>query len=531
MILRNPLPQTTFVNHNGSPLYPNDISSRAIGVGSALGGDFFGWEFVLYGGFLSALGATAFAASFYWLYALSITELAARYRTSGGSFDFVRVALGRRAGALMAVLGLLKLLLANSALALAISSYLIQGGMPRNMQLICWIITYGAFTLLDTIGVRQSANIQVSATVLCVMILIFYSASSFEKFSYARIRRSGLINDGILGFFKGFPFALQFFDGFEEVPLLMGYAIDPEKSIPQAIVSCYITILFIALMILFSGAGITSFSVLIASEAPLMNGIDAVYGHSTFASDVVANLVVVGLLVNFFAFVLFTSQQMQAVAEAGQLPAFLAYRDPVHGAPIAASICSSVVGLILTAGFAFIFGESAAQDTLVTAALMPAVLGYALLLECIVRIREVERRNLSGNVDPHDCVILGQEPGDLRFYWGLNGAKMAQLMCVMFVISLLVLATISRDFRWGLVVLLLLSTSMLIGMEKFFSATKTTTEDFDSKTFNDESKQENIDDTTCLLAPSLPNTDISCSDSNFCNAKFSRIEDLEVYHC
>ena len=29
----------------------------AIGVGSALGGDFFGWEFIFYGGFGSALAA------------------------------------------------------------------------------------------------------------------------------------------------------------------------------------------------------------------------------------------------------------------------------------------------------------------------------------------------------------------------------------------------------------------------------------------------------------------------------------------
>ena len=37
-------------------------------------------------------------------------------------------------------------------------------------------------------------------------------------------------------------------------------------------------------------------------------------------------------------------------------------------------------GLVLTAGFAFVFDEAMAQNTLVTAALMPAVLGYALLL-------------------------------------------------------------------------------------------------------------------------------------------------------
>ena len=41
----------------------------AIGVGSALGGDFFGWQFVLYGGFGSATAATIFSALLYWLYA------------------------------------------------------------------------------------------------------------------------------------------------------------------------------------------------------------------------------------------------------------------------------------------------------------------------------------------------------------------------------------------------------------------------------------------------------------------------------
>jgi hypothetical protein len=78
----------------------------AIGVGAALGGDFFGWQFVLYGGFLSAIVATLTASLFYWLYAGIITELAVRYKSTGGAFDFVNRALGPYEGALMAILGL-----------------------------------------------------------------------------------------------------------------------------------------------------------------------------------------------------------------------------------------------------------------------------------------------------------------------------------------------------------------------------------------------------------------------------------------
>ncbi len=305
----------------------------AIGVGSALGGDFFGWQFCLYGGFGSAVGAVLISGFFYWLYAGAITELASRYKTSGGAFDFVKDALGNRSAAIMAILGLLKLILANSALALAISSYLVQGGMPRYLQPACWVATYGVFTCLDAVGVRQSANIQVLATILCVAILLVYAASTFSKFSVEAISYDGYFHDSWLGFFKGLPFALQFFDGFEEVPLLMGYAVNPEKTIPKAISISYITIALIAVLVLVSGAGSSPASVLLASDAPLMDGIDAVYGPGNILSDIIAYMIVVGLLVNFFAFILFTSQQVQAVAEAGQLPTFLACRHPVHGAP------------------------------------------------------------------------------------------------------------------------------------------------------------------------------------------------------
>jgi ethanolamine permease len=439
----------------------------AIGVGSALGGDFFGWQFVLYGGFGSAICAVLFSAAFYWLYAGAITELAARYKTSGGSFDFVKAALGRRAAALMAVLGLLKLILANSALALSISSYLVQGGMSRSLQIVCWIGTYGIFTLLDSVGVRQSANVQVMATVLCVLILIFYSCSSLTQFKLSCITSGGLLHDGARGFFKGLPFALQFFDGFEEVPLLMGYAMDPERTIPRAILACYVTVSAIAVMVLVSGSGITSFTEIIDSDAPLMDGIEIVYGAHTFVSDMVAYLIVLGLIVNFFAFVLFASQQVQAVAEAGQLPPFLAYRHPVHGAPIAASVTASVVGLVLTAGFAFVFDEVQAQDILVTAALMPAVLGYALLLECIVRVRSVETLKDNDVLTHRDVVRLGADPGSLRFMYGSFGARFGQMMCLVFVLGLLVLATVSKNFLYGLVILALLGSATYAGMSTY----------------------------------------------------------------
>jgi ethanolamine permease len=457
----------------------------AIGVGSALGGDFFGWQFTLYGGFGSAVLAVLFCGAFYWLYAGVITELAARYKTTGGSFDFVNHALGENAASVMAVLGLLKLILANSALALAISSYLVSGGMPSHFQPVCWVCTYGFFTYLDSIGVRQSANVQVMATIFCVLVLIIYSVSAFTKFDVTNLRTGGLFIKGSSGFFQGLPFALQFFDGFEEVPLLMGYAHDAERTIPQAILYCYVTIALIAGLVLLSGSGASPSAELLASEAPLMDGIDLVYGPGNVISDVMAYAIVIGMFVNFFAFVLFISQQVQAIADAGQLPSFLAYRHPLHGAPITASVCGSALGLFFTFAFAVVFGIVPAQDTLVTAALMPAVLQYMLLLQCIVKVRSVEHLQLSQQLSARDEQRLGSDPRSLRFAYGVSGARAGQMMCAVFVLSLLFLATLSIDFFWGIIVLILCGICMYAGMRWSVGASMTITDHFTLEEFGD----------------------------------------------
>ena len=239
-------------------------------------------------------------------------------------------------------------------------------------------------------------------------------------------------------------------------------------TIPKGVTASYISVTIVAFMILFAGCGITPIDTLLNSEAPLMEGIDKVYGRGTL-SDVIALLVVIGLLVNFFAFVLFCSQQIQAVAEAGHLPSILAYRHPVHGAPILASIAASTVGIILCMGFSALFDEAQAQNTLVTAALMPAVLGYALVLECIVSIRNIEHKQTpmapEKGVSAKESYILGLNPElQLRFGYDVAMIRFAQFICLLFVIGLITLATVAADFYYGLIIILVFGVVMFVIM-------------------------------------------------------------------
>jgi ethanolamine permease len=357
------------------------VTVWAIGVGSAMGGVFFGWEFVLYGGFICGLMAVCYAAVFYWIYTQIITELSMRYRTSGGSFDFVMEALGLRAAIVIAIMNLMKLICANAATAVAISSYLMQGGLPGSYRYLIWVAIYGIFTALDCIGIRQSAMIQVIATIFCVAIIIFFVTSSFTMFDTSKLLVIPTVANkfsNVYLFFKGLPFAVQFFDGFEEIPLLVSYVKKPEITMPKAITACYFTILTIAFCVLIAAAASVDIEVLLSSDAPLMVGIEQMYGTTSLVSYIMAYCIVVGLLVNFFAFVVFTSQQMQAVAEADLLPVFLAYRDQRYGAPVIASLTSMIVGLTVTMSFASILGEESAQDTLLMAAILPTMICYIM---------------------------------------------------------------------------------------------------------------------------------------------------------
>ena len=139
----------------------------------------------------------------------------------------------------------------------------------------------------------------------------------------------------------------------------------------------------------------------------------------------------------------------------------------VTGAPVRSSIFSSCVGVLITSSFVLIFGEAAAQNILVTAALMPAVLGYMVLLQCIVEIRSIEGSTTSNHSLTHSLTYLltaahnpgqftnrqltqlGHEPGKMRFFYGAFGAKVAQWMCGLLAFALCVLAGVSNDFMIG----------------------------------------------------------------------------------
>ena len=83
----------------------------SIGVGSVIGGDFFGWESALRGGYGAGVLALMLNGLLYGVLARCIAELSFRVPKSGGAYTFVSVAIGPNAGLVVACLEVIKLFL------------------------------------------------------------------------------------------------------------------------------------------------------------------------------------------------------------------------------------------------------------------------------------------------------------------------------------------------------------------------------------------------------------------------------------
>lgn len=374
----------------------------------------------------------------------------------------------------------------------------------------------------------------------------------------------------ILRFKLGLPFALPFFDGFEEIPLLLGYAKNPEVTIPLAMWYSYATVAIFAFGVLVAGSGSTDISTLLSSEAPLMDGILAVYGSSSTISTVMTFIIVLGLLVNFFAFIVFTSQQVQSIAIAGFLPELLSWRHPFFESPIYASIFSSLFGSVLTIVMCGIFGADMTQNILITAGLLPAILGYMLLLECVVKIRQVEAEivhvmdtvivstdngdvsdsessvkstNLNlrdsdsyGSVNEYSKInmkalkiihrnsaLLGRDPKSLRFPLPVIWIRAAQIICCLFLIGIAVLSSSKWDYFYGIVGVCVLGIVAYFGLMDFYFKYQ----DYFAKSGPNMPSDDEIissNENSFLIAPNVPP---SPSRTESTNELFRDIEYLE----
>ena len=320
----------------------------AIAVGLVISGEYFGWN---YGwevaGPVGFLVATLLVTVLYVAFVFSFTELTTAIPQAGGPFAYSHRALGPIGGFVAGYATLVEFLFAPPAIALALGSYghFLYPGLP---VLATALGCYAVFTLINLLGIKESANFSLVVTVLAVGELLLFMGLVAPHFRVANFLAHP-VPLSAPRVFEALPFAIWFYLAIEGVALVAEEVADPQRTIPKGYGYGLLTLVGLALGVMVLTGGVGDWRQLSHLDYPLPEALGLVLGKANPWTQFFASIGLFGLVASFHGTIIGYSRQVFALARAGYLPAFLARlngRQTPHWALVAGGAVG--VGALLT---------------------------------------------------------------------------------------------------------------------------------------------------------------------------------------
>lgn len=353
----------------------------AISVGLVISGEYFGWN---YGwgvaGTLGFLFATLLITLLYLSFIFSFTELTTAIPQAGGPFSYAQRALGPVGGLIAGYATLIEFLLATPAIAAALGNYL-HFLHPALSVLWTGIGVYILLTIINLMGIKESAGFTLLFTLLAVVELLVYFGIVAPHFSMENFLRDAL-PFGYSGIFAALPFAIWLYVCIEGVAMVAEEVKDPARNIPIGYISGILTLVLLAIAVMVLTGGITDWRTLSAIDYPLPAAIGIVLGRDSGITKIFAGIGLFGLIASFNGIIIGYSRQIFALAREGYLPAFLARIGSRRQTPYTALIAGGMVGIT-----AVCLGKT---DQLVILSVLGAIVMYIVSMISLFVLRKKE---------------------------------------------------------------------------------------------------------------------------------------------
>jgi ethanolamine permease len=353
----------------------------AIAVGLVISGEYFGWN---YGweqaGPVGMLVATLVVTLLYVTFVLSFTELTTAIPQAGGPFAYAHRALGPWGGLVAGYATLIEFLLTPPAIALALGSYghFLHPAVPvLGTALGCYVV----FTLLNLLGMRESAKFSLLVTVLAVAELLV-----FMGFMAPHFRVSNFLAHPVplrlAGVLAALPFAIWFYLAIEGVAMVAEEVKDPRRTLPLGYGYGLGTLVLLALgVMVLTGGAVPDWRQLAHLDYPLPEALARVLGQASPWTKFFASIGLFGLVASFHGTIIGYSRQVFALARGGYLPGFLA-RVNGRGAPHWALVAGSAVGVAAVG-----YGRT---DQVIILSVLGALVMYIVSLVSLFALRRRE---------------------------------------------------------------------------------------------------------------------------------------------
>ncbi len=365
-----------------------------IAVGLVISGEYFGWS---YGwasaGTLGFLVTSAFIALMYGTFIFSFTELTAAIPHAGGPFEYSRRAFGPVGGYVAGFATLVEFVFAPPAIALAIGAYV-------NVQFPAlepkWVATgaYIVFMALNIAGMTIAASFELVVTLVAIFELLVFMGVVAPGFSSANFVKGGwsgadVFNSAAVpGIFAAIPFAIWFFLAIEGVAMAAEEAKDPRRSIPIAYIGGILTLLALAVGVMFFAGGSGDWTKLANLNDPLPQAMKIVVGGNSGWLHMLVWLGLFGLVASFHGIIIGYSRQLFALARAGYLPAALGRVHPTRKTPHIAILAGGAVGIAAIFSDQLVtFGGQSLTANIVTLSVFGAIVMYILSMASLFKLR------------------------------------------------------------------------------------------------------------------------------------------------
>ncbi|MCG6140480.1 ethanolamine permease [Leptospira mtsangambouensis] len=317
-----------------------------IAVGLVISGDYFGWNFGWSKASFWEFGfAVVLVATFYVLFALCFTELAASIPQSGGPSAYAKRALGDLFGLVTGYLVLVEFLLAPPAIASALGGY-IHFLFPIIPAFGAGIVMFCLLLLINLTGIKQTARFELLVTLVAVFGLLLYLAFLTPHVSFEKLPNLPNVDSIVWSsVFLSIPFAIWFFLAVEGVALAAEEVRNPARDIPIGYTAGIFTLLWLAGFIFVFTAAVVDTKEISELDYPLSYVLQKLYGKDQIWPFVFTFIGLFGLVASLFGIILGNSRLIYAMAKEGYLPNYLSKLSKGSLVPQNAVLSGGVLGI------------------------------------------------------------------------------------------------------------------------------------------------------------------------------------------
>ncbi|WP_393971784.1 amino acid permease [Oxyplasma meridianum] len=279
---------------------------------------------------------------------ISFSQIARHVDKEGGVYEYGKEAISQYAGFVGGSLWTFGNIIALSAVSISFGGYLDSIFSSRFPVLIIGVLIITVFAVLNIMGVKNSAKTLRAIVIVNLTILFVFSVVGFFYFHPSHF--SDFFSKGYSGILSGGAIIFFAFSGFSRVTTVSEEVIDPEKTIPKAIIISILISIVIYSVIAISAIGLATSAGLASSTSPLA------FAASRTGLPALVLVVSLGALVAtsgvILTGILGTSRVMYAMGRDGELPHAISRLDR-FSTPIVAIVVSLLLAIAMMPAASF----------------------------------------------------------------------------------------------------------------------------------------------------------------------------------